>query len=86
MSYQSVVNAFNYLNTADNMVLKKFVTEFNEDGGFSFSCDPKLYTIYDALERDGHSGSSFPLVLRACQSIFNGKSTLDNYKTDVDIE
>ncbi len=59
-------NAIAFLATRPD--LEVFVRDFNDENtGFSFSSDPRLDDIANALISDGHSGASFALVLRECQ-------------------
>ena len=77
MSYQSLINAYTFLN--ENEKLKYFVKNFNEPNGFIGSNDESINIIASALEEDMHSGLSFALTMRCCQSIFNNLSTLESY-------
>jgi len=79
MTYQSLCNAYSFLTNNNNTQLYDFVKNFNEEYGFAWSVSPEIQIISDALDDDGHSGSSFAVVMRACQSIFNGNSVLSDY-------
>jgi len=78
MSFQSLLNAHNFLTEHKN--LYHFVKNFNEVDGFAWSSAPEIDAISNGIENDGHSGASFAFTMRACQRIFKGQSTLDDYK------
>ncbi len=61
-----VDNAMAFLEA--NPELADFVKKFNnDDTGFMWSADPRVSTIADSLDSDGHSGASFACCMRACQ-------------------
>lgn len=67
---EKVQNAYYFLNQPENEHLKEFVKNFNEPNGFSFCISPEYTEINDALDNDGHSGSSLAMCMRACQRLF----------------
>jgi len=79
-SYMCVLDMYNHINKNPEWV--DFIRDFNDDNGFLFSKDERITDIYNAVtaETDIHSGSSFALSLRGCQSIFKGLRTLDDFK------
>ena len=79
-SYMCVLDMYNHINKNPEWV--DFIRDFNDDNGFLFSKDERITDIYNVVtaETDIHSGSSFALSLRACQSIFKGLRTLDDFK------
>jgi hypothetical protein len=79
-SYNCVLDVYNHINKNPEWV--DFIRDFNDDNGFLFSKDEIITDIYNVVtsETDIHSGSSFALSLRACQSIFKGLRTLDDFK------
>ena len=75
-----VKNAMTFLR--NNPELADFVRSFsNDETGFMWSADPRLGTISQALDADGHSGASFACCLRACQSRLQN-TRLDGPPTD----
>ena len=68
---EKVQKAYDFLNQPENKHLKEFVKNFNQHNGFAFCISPEYKEIGDALDDDGHSGSSLAMCMRACQSIFN---------------
>ena len=75
-----VKNAMTFLR--NNPELAEFVRTFsNDETGFLLSADPRLGTIEQALDADGHSGASFACCLRACQSKLRNM-TLEGPPTD----
>jgi hypothetical protein len=68
---EKVKNAYNFLNQPENTHLKEFVKIFNEPDGFAFSISEQYTEIIDALDFDGHSGSSLAMCMRECQRLFN---------------
>jgi hypothetical protein len=79
-SYMCVLDMYNHINKNPEWV--DFIRDFNDDNGFLSSKDERITNIYNVVtaETDIHSGSSFALSLRACQSIFKGLRTLDDFK------
>ena len=79
-SYNCVLDVYNHINKNPEWV--DFIRDFNDDNGFLSSKDERITNIYNVVtaETDIHSGSSFALSLRACQSIFKGLRTLDDFK------
>ena len=79
-SYNCVLDVYNNINKNPEWV--DFIRDFNDDNGFLFSKDEIITDIYNVVtaETDIHSGSSFALSLKACQSIFKGLRTLDDFK------
>jgi hypothetical protein len=78
-SYNCILDMHNHI--IKNAEWVNFVRDFNDDKGF-ISCDDEIiHTIYNIVnaENDIHSGTSFALCLRACQSIFKGLRTLHDY-------
>jgi hypothetical protein len=69
-----VQNAYDFLNQPENKHLKEFVKNFNQLNGFAFCISPEYTEIINALDEDGHSGSSLATCMRACQKIFNLES------------
>ena len=63
---ECIDNAMAFL--AANPELADFVKKFsNDDTGFVWSVDPRVATIAEGLDKDGHSGASLACCLRACQ-------------------
>ena len=79
-SYICILDMYNHINKNPEWV--DFIRDFNDDNGFLFSNDERITNIYNVVtaKTDIHSGSSFALSLRACQSIFKGLRTLDDFK------
>ena len=79
-SYNCVLDVYNDINKNPEWV--DFIRDFNDDNGFLSSKDERITNIYNVVtaETDIHSGSSFALSLKACQSIFKGLRTLDDFK------
>ena len=75
--FKSIKNALNIIEEKPDLV--DFIKNFDEEGGFMFCFDKRLFEIYNQLETDGHSGSSFALTMRCCQNILNGTNTLNDY-------
>jgi hypothetical protein len=75
--FQSIFNALKVIE--DKPYLVDFIKNFDEEGGFMFCFDKKLFEIYEQLETEGHSGSSFAITMRCCQHILNGTKTLNDY-------
>ena len=75
--FQNIKNALTVIE--DKPYLVDFIKNFDEEGGFMFCSDKQLFEIYDQLETEGHSGSSFALTMRCCQNILNGTNTLNDY-------
>jgi len=81
-SYELILNMYNHIIKNPEWV--DFIKNFNDNdnNGFIFSNDQRISDIYKGVnaENDIHSGASFSLCLRKCQSIFNGVRTLDDFK------
>ena len=79
-SYNCILDMYNHI--IKNTEWVEFIREFNHEDGFLLSKDERITDIYNVVtaETDNHSGSSFALSLRACQSIFKGLRTLDDFK------
>lgn len=75
--FQNIKNALTVIE--DKPYLVDFIKNFDEEGGFMFCSDKQLFEIYDQLETEGHSGSSFAITMRCCQHILNGTKTLNDY-------
>jgi hypothetical protein len=75
--YKCIVNALKVIEKDQDLV--DFIKNFNEEGGFMFSFDKRLFEIYKELDSDDHSASSFAITLRCCQNIFRGTKTLYDY-------
>jgi hypothetical protein len=68
---EKIQNVYNFLIQPENKHLKEFVKTFNEPDGFVFSTSEECTEISDALDSDGHSGSSLAMCMRHCQKLFN---------------
>ena len=71
-SYQQeqVDNMLSYIKSQEG--LSEFVANFDDNkNGFMWSHDKRVNQIGNAVIKDGHSGASFALCLRRCQSILN---------------
>ena len=69
-----VENALAFIETRTELI--QFVIDRNDtltDTGFMFSSSPFMSEIGNALESDGHSGSSMALTMRECQRILSEK-------------
>jgi hypothetical protein len=66
-----VQSAYDFLNQPENKHLKEFVKTFKQPNGFAFCVSPEYKEIMDALDDDGHSGSSLAMCMRSCQRLFN---------------
>jgi len=79
-SYKLILDMYNHIIKNPEWV--DFIRDFNDNGGFMYSTDERISDIYKGVnaENDIHSGASFLLCLRKCQSIFNGVRTLDDFK------
>jgi hypothetical protein len=53
-------------------VLATFVQYFNDPAGFAWSSDPRIAVLFDLIDTGMHSGSSFAICMRYCQSLYNG--------------
>ena len=51
----------------NNSSFMNYVINFKGNNGFMWDTNPILQQIYDLVDKDGHSGSSFVLCLRECQ-------------------
>ena len=79
-SYNCILDMYNHI--IKNTEWVEFIREFNDEDGFLLSKDERITDIYNVVtaETDNYSGSSFALSLRACQSVFKGLRTLDDFK------
>ena len=67
---EQVDNMLSYIKSQEG--LSEFVANFNDnEKGFMWSDDKRVNQIGNAVIEDGHSGASFALCLRMCQSILN---------------
>jgi hypothetical protein len=66
---EQVDNMLSYIKSQEG--LSEFVANFNGKNGFMWSDDKRVNQIGNAVIEDGHSGASFALCLRRCQSILN---------------
>jgi hypothetical protein len=66
---EQVDNMLSYIKSQEG--LSEFVANFNDKNGFMWSDDKRVNQIGNAVIEDGHSGASFALCLRMCQSILN---------------
>jgi len=73
-----VEQVLNYINQFPEFI--DFVKNFDDPTGFMWSFDERLFKIFDGINNENHSPSSFSLTLRVCQNIYKGKLTLDQYK------
>jgi hypothetical protein len=79
MTFEQIENTYNFLN--QNEDLKNFVINFDEPRGFAWSLDKRVVEIHDGINDDNISSPNFfALILRACQSIYIGKRTLESFK------
>jgi len=77
-SYEMAEQALSYINEFPDFI--EFVKNFNEERGFMWSSDERLFKIFDGINNQNHSPSSFALTLRVCQNIYKGKLSLEQYK------
>ena len=59
----------NMLNAIRTLGLDDFVRDFDNEQGFMWSNDKRIYDIGDKVVSDGHSGASFACCLRQCQQL-----------------
>ena len=76
--YEMAEQALTYINEFPELI--EFVKNFNEENGFMWSSDEKIFKLFDGINNPNHSPSSFALTLRVCQSIYKGDLTLEQYK------
>lgn len=77
-SYEMVVEALTYINEYPEFI--DFVKDFDEEHGFMWSTDKRKIKIFNGINNDEHSPTSFALTLRVCQNIYKGVLTLEEYK------
>ena len=77
-SYDYVNEALTYMTEYPDYI--DFVKNFNEESGFLYTEDKRVTEIFNGINNNNHSGASFALTLRVCQSIYRGLLTLDQYK------
>ena len=77
-SYEMVVEALTYINEYPEFI--DFVKDFDEEHGFMWSTDKRKIKIFNGINNDEHSPTSFALTLRVCQNIYKGILTLEQYK------
>jgi hypothetical protein len=77
-SYEMVVEALTYINEYPEFI--DFVKDFDEEHGFMWSIDKRKIKIFNGINNDEHSPTSFALTLRVCQNIYKGELTLEQYK------
>ena len=77
-SYEMVVEALTYINEYPEFI--DFVKDFDEEHGFMWSKDKRKIKIFNGINNDEHSPTSFALTLRVCQNIYKGILTLEQYK------
>lgn len=66
----------NMINAIRSLGLEAFVRDFNDERGFMWASDQRVYDIGNAVLNDGHSGCSFACTLRECQHLFNNPAEL----------
>ena len=66
----------NMINAIRSLGLEAFVRDFNDERGFMWASDQRVYDIGNAVLNDGHSGCSLACTLRECQYLFNHPSEL----------
>ena len=76
--YEMAEQALTYINEFPELI--EFVKNFNEENGFMWSSDERIFKLFDGINNPNHSPSSFALTLRVCQSIYKGDLTLEQYK------
>ena len=82
---KQVINMINAIRSLD---LVNFVRDFNDERGFMWASDQRVYDIGNAVLNDYHSGCSFACTLRECQYLFNNPSELlliENNNNEPDI-
>jgi hypothetical protein len=77
-SYELAEQALTYINKFPDFL--EFVKNFDEEHGFMWSSDERLFKIFNGINNTNHSPTSFALTLRVCQDIYKGKLTLEQYK------
>ena len=82
-SYEMVLQALTYINEYPEFI--DFVKDFDEEHGFMWSTDKRKIKIFNGINNDEHSPTSFDptsfaLTLRVCQNIYKGILTLEQYK------
>jgi hypothetical protein len=77
-SYEMVLQALTYINEYPEFI--DFVKDFDEEHGFMWSIDKRKIKIFNGINNDEHSPTSFALTLRVCQNIYKGLLTLEQYK------
>jgi hypothetical protein len=83
-SYELVVQALTYINEYPEFI--DFVKDFDEEYGFMWSKDKRKFKIFNGINNDNHSPTSFALTLRVCQNIYKGELTLEQYKESCRLE
>tara|TARA_Y100001980_G_C14461762_1_gene243527 strand:- start:143 stop:466 length:324 start_codon:yes stop_codon:yes gene_type:complete len=64
---------------------EEFIRTFNNAStGFMWNTDNRLKDIGNALDFQGHSGASFALTLRGCQSYFSEENDINMGKSNGD--
>lgn len=70
-SYKMVIQTLDYLYKYPELI--EFVKNFNEENGFMWSRDERIFKIFNGINNENHSPTSFALTLRLCQNIYKGQ-------------
>ena len=68
--YELIIDALKLFE--ERLDLAKYITEFNGENGFMFTSSPEINDIGNNL-KSSHSGASFALTLRKCQSMIKNE-------------
>jgi len=77
---ESEKSVINMLNAIESLGLVDFVKNFNDERGFMWTNDKRIYDIGDKVINDYHSGASFACCLRECQYLLQNSNELENFK------
>ena len=78
----STKSVMNMLNGIESLGLVGFVQQFDDDSGFMWSNDNRVYDIGNSVLNDGHSGASFACCLRKCQYLLKNPNVLEEFKAN----
>jgi hypothetical protein len=81
MSFINIEPTYNFLIKEENTTLREYVRDFNQPSGFAWTSDSEIFTILEGVNDESLSSpNAFALILRACQSIFKGVTTIESFK------
>ena len=70
LDYELIIDALELFE--ERLDLAKYITEFDGENGFMFTSSPEINDIGNNL-KSSHSGASFALTLRSCQSMIKNE-------------